>query len=130
MQLPCAWEFIPDSWWWGRWGAGAARTVGVGRHPNLAARLQGLAAPNTLVISAATLPLLGGFFVCQALGPSLLKASPNRWRSIRSCMKVRPAAAWKRLGARADPLVGREQEVGLLLERWPRSRTASGRGCC
>ena len=42
--------------------------LALGETPNLAARLQGLAAPNTLVISAATLPLLGGFFACQSLG--------------------------------------------------------------
>ena len=47
--------------------------LALGETPNLAARLQGLAAPNTLVISAATLPLLGGFFACQSLGTPLLK---------------------------------------------------------
>ena len=54
-------------------GGGRYEQLALGDTPNLAARLQGLAAPNTLVISAATLPLLGGFFVCQSLGPSLLK---------------------------------------------------------
>lgn len=47
--------------------------LALGETPNLAARLQGIAAPNTLVISAATLHLLGGFFACQALGPHRLK---------------------------------------------------------
>jgi class 3 adenylate cyclase/predicted ATPase len=47
--------------------------LALGETPNLAARLQGITAPNTVVISAATVPLLGGFFACQALGPSLLK---------------------------------------------------------
>ena len=42
--------------------------LALGETPNLAARLQGIAAPNTLVISAATLQLLGGFFACQPLG--------------------------------------------------------------
>ena len=41
--------------------------LALGETPNLAARLQGLAAPNTLVISAATFQLLGGFFACQSL---------------------------------------------------------------
>src|SRR5262249_31614339 len=45
----------------------------LGETPNVAARLQGIAASNTLVISATTLPLLGGFFACQSLGPHLLK---------------------------------------------------------
>jgi class 3 adenylate cyclase len=58
----------------GEMGGGSRHEqLALGDTPNLAARLQGIAAPNTLVISAATLPLLGGFFVCQALGPSLLK---------------------------------------------------------
>jgi class 3 adenylate cyclase len=47
--------------------------LALGETPNLAARLQGLAAPNTVMISAATLQLLGGFFACQALGTPLLK---------------------------------------------------------
>src|SRR5262249_28815964 len=47
--------------------------LALGETPNLAARLQGLAAPNTMVISAATFQLLGGFFACQSLGPHLLK---------------------------------------------------------
>jgi len=47
--------------------------LALGETPNLAARLQGVAAPNTLVISATTLQLLGGFFACQPLGTPLLK---------------------------------------------------------
>src|SRR5215471_5715938 len=47
--------------------------LALGETPNLAARLQGLAAPNTVVISAATVPLLGGFFACQSLGMHSLK---------------------------------------------------------
>src|SRR5258706_8319211 len=47
--------------------------LALGETPNLAARLQGLAEPNTLVISAATLQLLQGFFACQSLGTPLLK---------------------------------------------------------
>src|SRR4029453_2505557 len=47
--------------------------LALGETPNLAARLQGLAVPNTVVISAATFQLLGGFFACQSLGASLLK---------------------------------------------------------
>ena len=49
--------------------------LALGETPNLAARLQGLAAPNTLVISAATYRLLGGFFACQSLGTQLLQRS-------------------------------------------------------
>src|SRR3989449_4881235 len=47
--------------------------LALGETPNLAARLQGIAGPNTAVISAATLQLLGGFFACQSLGTPALK---------------------------------------------------------
>src|SRR6266852_8067263 len=47
--------------------------LALGETPNVAARLQGIAAPNTLVVSAATFQLLGGFFACQPLGTPLLK---------------------------------------------------------
>ena len=69
----CAWGSILGWWSWARWGEGRQEQLALGETPNLAARLQGLAAPNTLVISAATFPLLGGFFACQSLGPHLLK---------------------------------------------------------
>ena len=58
----------------GEIGEGATHEqLALGETPNLAARLQGIAAPNTLVISAATFQLLGGFFACQSLGTQLLK---------------------------------------------------------
>src|SRR5881296_817928 len=58
----------------GEIGGGAKHEqLALGETPNLAARLQGIAAPNTLVISAATSQLLGGFFACQSLGTQLLK---------------------------------------------------------
>ena len=52
----------------GRWGRHPQEQLALGETPNVAARLQGIAAPNTLVISAATFQLLGGFFACQSLG--------------------------------------------------------------
>src|SRR5262245_50329225 len=93
--------------------------LALGETPNLAARLQGLAAPNTVVISAATLPLLGGFFACQALGPHRLKgfAQPIEVYQVRyeSMARSRLEAAGS---TGLTPLVGREQEIRLLLERW------------
>jgi class 3 adenylate cyclase len=47
--------------------------LALGETPNVAPRLQGLAAPNAVVISATTFELLGGFFACQPLGTPLLK---------------------------------------------------------
>src|SRR5262245_825797 len=58
----------------GEVGGGARQEqLALGETPNLAARLQGIAVPNTVVISAATVPLLGGFFTCQSLGTPVLK---------------------------------------------------------
>src|SRR5256712_11841667 len=93
--------------------------LALGETPNLAARLQGLATPNTLVISAATFQLLGGFFACQSLGTPSLKglAQPLAVyrvlyeRMARSRLEAAGSTGW-------TPLVGREQEIGLLLERW------------
>jgi predicted ATPase/class 3 adenylate cyclase len=101
--------------------------LALGETPNLAARLQGLAVPNTLVISAATLPLLGGFFACQSLGPHLLKgiAQPMEVYEVRYESMARShleAAGHTGL----TPLVGREQEIGLLLERWAQVKDGLG----
>jgi class 3 adenylate cyclase len=101
--------------------------LALGETPNLAARLQGIAAPNTLVISAPTLQLLGGFFVCQPLGTSLLKGQTQPLAvyrvlyesTARSRLEAVGSAGWTRL-------VGREQEIGLLVERW--AQVKEGRG--
>ncbi len=101
--------------------------LALGETPNLAARLQGLAAPNTLVISAATWQLLRGFFACQALGTPLLKgfAQPLEVYQVLS-----ESTARSRLDVAGStgltPLVGREQEVGLLRERWAQVKDGLG----
>jgi TOMM system kinase/cyclase fusion protein len=101
--------------------------LALGETPNLAARLQGIAAPNTLVISATTLPLLGGFFAYQSLGMHLLKgfAQPIEVYQVRyeSTARSRLEAAGT---TGLTPLVGREQEVGLLLERWAQVKDGLG----
>jgi TOMM system kinase/cyclase fusion protein len=101
--------------------------LALGETPNLAARLQGIAAPNTVVISAATVPLLGGFFACQALGTPLLKgfAQPTEvYRVLSESMaRSRLEAAGR---ASLTPLVGREQEIGLLRERWEQVKDGVG----
>jgi hypothetical protein len=112
----------------GEIGGGARQEqLALGETPNLAARLQGIAAPNTVVISAATVPLLGGFFACQSLGTHLLKgvALPLEVYQV-----LNESMARSRLEAAGDtgltPLVGREQEVGLLRERWAQVKDGVG----
>ncbi len=112
----------------GEMGGGARHEqLALGETPNLAARLQGIAAPNTLVISAATVPLLGGFFACQSLGTHLLKgfAQPLEVYQVlyESTARTRLEAAGR---TGLTPLVGRESEVALLRERWAQVKDGFG----
>ena len=91
----------------------------VGDTPNIAARLQEAAAPNTVVVSDVTANLIQGFFLCEAMGFHELKGifEPMELFSVLSESGAQnrfDVAAYSRL----TPLVGREQEVGLLLDRW------------
>ena len=101
--------------------------LALGETPNLAARLQGIAAPNTLVVSAATLQLLGGFFTYQSLGTSLLKGLAQ---PVEVYQVLHESMARSRLEAAGStgltPLVGREQEVALLRERWAQVKDGMG----
>jgi predicted ATPase len=93
----------------------------------VAARLQGVATPDTIVISAATHRLVQGYFTMAALGPQVLKsvtAPVLVYRILgasaaQSRLDVAEAAGW-------TPLVGRESEVALLLERWQQSQGGLG----
>ena len=108
-------------------GGGRQEQLALGDTPNLAARLQGLAAANTVVVSATTHGLIEGFFTCQALGEHALKG-------VEEPMLVYQLLAESGAQTRLDtvaphgltPLVGREQELGLLLAHWAQS--AEGRG--
>lgn len=93
--------------------------LALGETPNIAARLQGVAAPNTLVISAATHQLLGGLFACESLGTPTLKgvAQPLQLYRVLSESSARTRLEALGMGG-LTPLVGREREVALLLDRW------------
>src|SRR5262245_28365449 len=93
--------------------------LALGETPNLAARLQGIAAPNTVVISAATLQLLGSFFACQSLGTPPLRGVTQPLEVYQVLYESMARSRLEAVGSIGlTPLVGREQEVGLLLERW------------
>ena len=99
----------------------------LGGMPNVAARLQGLAAPNAVVISAMTVQLLGSFFACQSVGTPLLKgvAQPLAVSQVQSESTARSRLeAAGRTGL--SPLVGREPEVALLRERWAQVKDGLG----
>ncbi len=107
-------------------GSAQERTI-VGETPNLAARLQALAAPDTILVSEATQNLLGGLFELQRTGPYELKGFARPVPVWRVAAKRRSKAALPR-AAPVDklPLVGRAHEMGLLLDRWRLARIGEG----
>jgi len=101
--------------------------LALGETPNLAARLQGIAAPNTLVISATTFQLLGGFFACQPLGTPPLKGLAQPLAVYRVLYESMTRSRLEAVGSTGwTPLVGREQEIGLLRERWTQVKEGVG----
>ena len=99
----------------------------VGETPNLASRLQGTAAMNTVVIDEGTRRLLGNLFELQDLGPKDLKgiAGPSRaWVALRASSVESRFEALRATGLTA--LVGREEETELLLRRWASAKTGEG----
>jgi class 3 adenylate cyclase len=109
-------------------GAGAAQEQAVvGETPNLAARLQALAEPGAVVIASSTRRLIGGLFEYRDLGTVALKGFAEN------------VPAWQVLGAGATesrfeayhpanltPLVGREEEIELLMRRWQQAKNGDG----
>src|SRR5580700_4809059 len=109
-------------------GAGSAQeqTV-VGETPNLAARLQAIAAPANLVIAAATRQQIGELFDLEDLGPQHLAGfttPPHAWRVLRESDEV---SRFEALHAGTTPLVGRDEEVEVLSRRWARAKAGEGR---
>jgi class 3 adenylate cyclase/predicted ATPase len=113
----------------GQMGSGARQEqLAMGDTPNIAARLQGLAAPDTVVLSAATARLVQGVFALQEMGIQTLQGVTE------------PLPVWRVVGPstmlhededagldRVPPfLVGRDEEVGLLLRRWQQSQEGVG----
>jgi class 3 adenylate cyclase len=109
-------------------GVGAAQERGVvGETPNLAARLQALAAPDTLVIGEATRRQIGGLFDLADLGQQALAgfAEPqSAWRVLSESGEV---SRFEALRSGETPLVGREEEVELLVRRWQQAESGEGR---
>ena len=106
---------------------GASPDEVVGQTPNLAARLQTLAEPGTVVIAEGTRQLAGGVFEYHALGKVEIKGLTTR---IAAYQVLGEGTAEGRFEARQasslTPLVGREPELGLLIDRWHRSREGEG----
>jgi hypothetical protein len=106
---------------------GRQEQLALGEVPNVCSRIQGLAEPNTVALSATTYRLVQGYFECQALGAQAL-------RGVAEPIHVYRVLSDSGVHGRLDiahargltPLVGWEQEVGLLLERWGQVKTGHG----
>ena len=100
----------------------------IGETPNLAARLEALAAPGEVVIADSTRRLVGRIFECQSLGPVELKGLPRPIEAwlVRGELAASSRFESRRLGA-LTLLVGRQEELELLLCRWEQSKGGNGR---
>ena len=102
---------------------GRREQLALGDTPNIAARVQGKAEPNTVVISADTYHLVQGYFACRDLGPQDLKglSAPLTLHQVQG-----EGEAQNRFDVSVQkgltPLVGREEESELLLRRWERAK--------
>jgi class 3 adenylate cyclase/predicted ATPase len=108
-------------------GAGAAQERGVvGETPNLAARLQALAAPGTLVIADNTRRQIGALFEVEDLGLQLLAGFVEPQRAWRVLGESSVVSRFEALRSQATPLIGRDEELDLLLRRWQQAKTGEG----
>jgi len=108
-------------------GGGRQEHLALGETPNIAARLQGLAAPDTIVISEATARLVEGYFISHSLGMQDLKGLAHPLRVYRV---LHTSETQTRLDVGAirglTPLVGRDAEVAFLRERWTQVQDGLG----
>jgi class 3 adenylate cyclase len=109
-------------------GSGASQEQAiVGDTPNLAARLQGVAEPDSVVVAESTRKLVGGLFELEDLRPQELKGISG---PVRASVALRPASVEGRFeamhGSGLTDLVGREEELDLLLRRWSKAKSGEG----
>jgi class 3 adenylate cyclase len=109
-------------------GSGASQEEAiVGDTPNLAARLQGVAEPNSVVVGESTRKLVGSLFELEDLGIHKLKGILGH---VRAWAALRPSAVESRFealhGSALTELVGREEELALLLRRWSKAKSGEG----
>jgi class 3 adenylate cyclase len=110
-------------------GEGSAQEQSVvGETPNLAARLQALAEPGAVVIAAGTRRLIGDLFDYRDLGAVEVKGIGG---TVPAWQVLRPSAVASRFealhGSALSPLIGRDEEIDLLLRRWARVKAGDGK---
>jgi class 3 adenylate cyclase/predicted ATPase len=102
-------------------------SMALGDTPNISARLQGIAEPDTVVISAATYRLAQGQFECEDMGPQMLKGAAAPVKAYRVVAdKVEQSRFEVAVKEGLSPLIGREDELGLLLKRWSKAKEGEG----
>ena len=109
-------------------GVGDQSKLAIGSTPNLAARLQGLAAPDQIVIASSTRRLVGSAFELTDLGEHELKGISEPVRAWRVLGEGRTEGRFEAVHGHAGftPLVGREEELALLLRRWETAKAGEG----
>src|SRR5262249_14503572 len=108
-------------------GAGRQEQLTLGEVPNVCSHIQKLAEPNTVAISEATYRLIQGYFACQDLGAQTLRGVAEPLNVYRVLSESGAQSRLDIASARGlTPLVGREQEVGLLVERWAQVKAGHG----
>jgi class 3 adenylate cyclase len=109
-------------------GSGASQEQAiVGETPNLAARLQGVAEPNSVVIAESTRKLVGNLFELEDLGAQDLKGIAG---PVRAWVALRPSSVESRFEALhasgVTELVGREEELEIIMRRWSKAKRGQG----
>src|SRR5271169_6547234 len=95
-----------------------------GEVPNIAARAQALAEPGTVVVTARVQRQIVGLFVAEERGSHEVKGVPEPVTLFRL---VRASGGGRRVGQRhLTPLVGRDEEIAMLMRRWERTRQGGG----
>jgi class 3 adenylate cyclase len=102
--------------------------LAVGETPNLASRLQGLAGAGEVLIASTTRHLVGDTFELIDLGPQVVKGVPEPIQAFRVDAVHRSGGRFdsRHIGRPLSPLVGREDEAAVLLQRWDQARTGAG----
>jgi hypothetical protein len=110
-------------------GSGASQEQAiVGETPNLAARLQNVAEPNSVVMAESTRKLVGNLFELRDIRPQELKGLSG---AVRAWAALRPSSVESRFDAfhasGVTELVGREEELEILLRRWSKAKAGEGK---
>ncbi len=108
-------------------GDDSSERLAFGHTINVAARLQGIAEANSVVMSDATFRLVRGLFIVQDLGGQSLKGIADQINAYRVLQASGVESKFELVGTyRRTPLIGRREEVGVLLDRWKQARDGRG----